>query len=1558
MQLAEGVRGLNIEVRVMRLGDQPVWWRVVTAGVLLWAVVVWGGNGALELRDGYFWDPMEGDWLIPRGIAYQTFNPPVGANQTVEQVRYDLAEIKRLRCNSVRCEMVWSQVEPAPGRYDWERPDAMVEAAEVLGLKLFVLIGFQYPPDWFPREWRATDETGAMSDMLAYEHPEARRTYERYIEAVTGRYRNSTAVGAWILGNEYAYFDLWNTDRVFVGYDPNSLVSFRRYLSEQYAGEIVALNDCWGTAWKTFAEVPMPGRYPDDRLSGAHHDLIRWRERSVGDYVAVGARAARRADPNHLISYSMIGAVFIGDDAIYTCEDAATIVARCRAWGAPLDFWSINNYSWTTMNTESLTADVGIRKHLHQSGLPVLITETGHSSTDTYLGAAAARQAEALPARMWEALMSGAIGVHLFTWQDREMYGGWFERERGFGILNQNRTPKVPAYENVAGVFQRMAEVQVEKLFVGSIAPEPRLWLFWGEAAKMGWPRANHEHVMLWHALKRLGFQPGFLNDEEFESGAYLERADALILSRCSQMDSAHLDRVRSEVVGRGVHVLANADLPGQYDAYHRINPVWGQAMEELFGLRVTHAQPWDSGARNTAYRLLELTAVADLDPVAAGFQDRIQTWRIWHGTEAVAGTTVATHRGLDSRWPVSPAVQIHEVGAAKTAAITFALTDLWPEPDQEELTHGWDHRQRWLSALLRTHFGLRPPIELSGFGSSYVIPDYCYAPNGSLLVSLLNGHTESAAITVRAPSLLEGLTIENLTRGGILQVLPDGAVELFLRGDEYVLLHAYRREPDADHSRLNSNPNKLWFESVPDAVWPSARPAVLEVGWDTVEPLELLTVFERVSFPPARVVQSDPIRVEGRAWGRFELLVPGADLGVRSYRSTPEGGEYQWKAILRKGALELASVAVPTQLFWGIRPVVSLPETVVGGMGYRVALKWEQLPGYELAEVGLPLDRAALWEEPLTGWQHYLVLLELLDPAGRRLATAHHLTRSGTGTVTLEVAVPSNYSGAVHWLAYLRPQRGASFDHFDRFENRGPGADPDWLKPWVPYVYSETGTAEYLDGGVGRDDYAEPQHGFVVVDNPPTVGAWSGFGLSWGFPYEVALPEDLDEWEGIEFSARVREVGQLPCVLELQLNDVEGGQLQYTNLYVPGSDGWGRIAATLDQFQITSYPPFTGVFNLARVSSMGVSIRMLETGRVYVGCFDEVRLSGPENDRPPVHFRAVRESFENRALGDDPALPEPWLGYVYSETGKSEFIAQGIHPIARHGLRSAFLAATNSPTPGKYAGMGFLYEFPEPWVLPARASNRSPYRFGFDFRESTGLPCRIELQVKSGPMSWIEFGKDYAPDADGWDRVEASLDAFRSPTGIWGFDPDRIVALVVNVRFLKPAARYEGSFDQIRFDGPDTWVDPDLTFGVYRSELGSGMDADQDGVLDRYETGTGVYRGPTDTGTFGWLADSDGDGIPDGAELLAGTNPVDATDVLAFAAVERLTDSRVRLRWMARPGRRYTVYTTNERSCLEANFWPLPGARRLVVAEEGWVEVVDEVLVGEGAGYYRLAVE
>ena len=45
-------------------------------------------------------------------------------------------------------------------------------------------------------------------------------------------------------------------------------------------------------------------------------------------------------------------------------------------------------------------------------------------------------------------------------------------------------------------------------------------------------------------------------------------------------------------------------------------------------------------------------------------------------------------------------------------------------------------------------------------------------------------------------------------------------------------------------------------------------------------------------------------------------------------------------------------------------------------------------------------------------------------------------------------------------------------------------------------------------------------------------------------------------------------------------------------------------------------------------------------------------------------------------------------------------------------------------------------------------------------------------------------------------------------------------------------------------------------------------IDTDADGVFDRYETGTGIYVSPTNTGTSPTNPDSDGDGLNDGSEV------------------------------------------------------------------------------------------
>ena len=265
------------------------------------------------------------------------------------------------------------------------------------------------------------NDRGSNSVVLNYEHPEVRRAYTNYIAQVTGRYRTNQAIGAWILGNEYAYFDLWEPARHYLGYETNdSTPSFRQYLSRIYQGNISALNANWLSQYPDFESVPMQRSYPPDRFDPGFHDLLQWRKESIGNYVAIGAAAAKANDPNHLLTYSMIGGIFGEADAHYTCEDARTIVARCAAADAPLNFWSINNYAITASGTELRSVAYGIGKQKAESGLPVMVSETGLSSTDTNGGPEqGSRQAPALASLMWESLLSGAIGSHIFTWNDR-----------------------------------------------------------------------------------------------------------------------------------------------------------------------------------------------------------------------------------------------------------------------------------------------------------------------------------------------------------------------------------------------------------------------------------------------------------------------------------------------------------------------------------------------------------------------------------------------------------------------------------------------------------------------------------------------------------------------------------------------------------------------------------------------------------------------------------------------------------------------------------------------------------------------------------------------------------------------------------------------------------------------------------------------------------------------------------------------------------------------------------------------------------------------------------
>src|SRR5207248_3232506 len=192
-------------------------------------------------------------------------------------------------------------------------------------------------------------------------------------------------------------------------------------------------------------------------------------------------------------------------------------------------------------------------------------------------------------------------------------------------------------------------------------------------SSDMGWNRANMEDAMVWGALKRLGYQPGILDDAQFERGDYTN-APALLLSRCYQLNPADLERIATNVIPAGIHVHANADLPGQFNAYNKANPNWATRMNSLFGLNVTAAAPgFDSGATNLDYINFTASGVASLGAFTPAYSEAMTSWKIWHGLTASSGSTIVTHKGSNDSQAPLPALQIKTLATAKTAVNTFA---------------------------------------------------------------------------------------------------------------------------------------------------------------------------------------------------------------------------------------------------------------------------------------------------------------------------------------------------------------------------------------------------------------------------------------------------------------------------------------------------------------------------------------------------------------------------------------------------------------------------------------------------------------------------------------------------------------------------------------------------------------------------------------------------------------------------------------------------------------------------------------------------------------------
>ncbi|MFH0880780.1 MAG: LamG-like jellyroll fold domain-containing protein, partial [Lentisphaerota bacterium] len=482
------------------------------------------------------------------------------------------------------------------------------------------------PDAWYTKHPPAYDSEGIyhstrwQSDIINYEHPQARAQYAAWFQAVCSRYKNNKAIVGWIIGNESGYLGLWSG--LLDGYDPESEAAFRTWSQAKFVS-LTNLNARWGTSYTSFTNIVFVDEYREYGKEGRQWaDMVQWREDSIATFTAIGAKAAKTADTNHLISYSTVGMQWGEEDWRYHAEDREKITKACLATNAPIDFFSVNNYPWSVLGHESQNGQWGISYTKKTAGVPVLYSETGFTSSETmWPGMNEFRQGPLIRNALWESLEAGAIGTHIFAWHDRPYIT---DREKGFGILTAERGIK-QAFWISRNAFALMEQAKIHELLMGSKDAKPDVAFLWTAANDSQYNRYECEMQQIAGAMERVGFEPYFINLNDLGSGAYTNYK-VIILPRNMRVDSVVpgttkgvLKFLREDVLTKGIHVMASADLPGMQDENGRARADFTNELALLFGVNGGDASGFEVAPRTGNYISSNMAPVKVVFSNAAG---------------------------------------------------------------------------------------------------------------------------------------------------------------------------------------------------------------------------------------------------------------------------------------------------------------------------------------------------------------------------------------------------------------------------------------------------------------------------------------------------------------------------------------------------------------------------------------------------------------------------------------------------------------------------------------------------------------------------------------------------------------------------------------------------------------------------------------------------------------------------------------------------------------------------------------------------------------------------
>jgi hypothetical protein len=211
-------------------------------------------------------------------------------------------------------------------------------------------------------------------------------------------------------------------------------------------------------------------------------------------------------------------------------------------------------------------------------------------------------------------------------------------------------------------------------------------------------------------------------------------------------------------------------------------------------------------------------------------------------------------------------------------------------------------------------------------------------------------------------------------------------------------------------------------------------------------------------------------------------------------------------------------------------------------------------------------------------------------------------------------------------------------------------------------------------------------------------------------------------------------------------------------------------------------------------------------------------------------------------------------------------------------------------------------------------------------------------LAVRFGSRPEMYFGLDLVVSRDDYLEVEVELGEY--------------AGLTDNLVFTLVSRGTAGAILEIKDIEMTESDDPDADGLTVAQEIAAGTssqnpDSDGDGWDDAYEVNVS-HTNPT-------LRDTDGDGVPDPVEALAGTNASDNASVFRVKETTRNADGSITLRWSAELGKTYRILMSSSPGF--ENFESV--ATKLIAASPLTTFTVPSSAVsGMSSAFFRVEVE